>query len=150
MLLAPLLRLGRREEAMNLHWQGYRRVAGKRQYIDAAARHLTFLTEAGELSEAARVFGLFLPLALENTPPLYRFTFLLAGWLFLERRRAAGADDAVLKLPATFNRLRSATGYDLDALRGWFRDHTWELARSFDERDETDAHSRRVASAVAR
>lgn len=148
-LLTPLLRIGRREEAVDLHWLGHRRIAGKRRYVDAAAQHLAFLVKAGELEEATRLFESFVPLALEATTPFYRFTFLLSGWLLLERLCAAGSNAAGLNLPASLGGVPSGMGYDLHALRDWFRNRTQELAQSFDERDETDAHSRKVASTIA-
>jgi tetratricopeptide (TPR) repeat protein len=147
-LLSPLLRLGRREEALDLHQQGYRRVAGKRRYVDAAAEHLTFLVRAGELGEAVRVFESFLPLALEIKSPSKRFSFMLAGWLLLDRLRASEHDAAALRLPAAFDGRRFEGGYDLEALIRQFSDETKKLARSFDDRDGTKTHAGRIKATI--
>lgn len=147
LLLTPLLRLGRREEALDLHHEGYRRIAGKRRYVDTASEHLTFLVRAGELEEAVRVFESFLPLALEITTPSKRFGFMLAGWLLLESLRASGRDAAGLRLPAAFDAHRSERGYDLEALIRELSGETEKLARSFDERDGTKTHAGRISAA---
>ena len=146
-LLAPLHRLGRHDDALDLHRQGFGRIVGKMRYVDTAAEHITYLTKKGELDEAARVFEPFLPLALETTTPLKKFDFLLAGWLLLDRMRAAESDSAGLNLPASFDAHRRQDSYDLESLAGWFRSKTLELAERFDARDETDAYSRRIAAA---
>lgn len=155
-LLSPMLRLGRDREALDLHHQGYRRLAGKRRYIDAAAEHITFLARVGELDEAISVFESFLPLALETTTPSKRLSFMLAAWLLLDTLRTSESNIAKLNLPSTFDGyrsersydLRSERGSDLEALTGWFRDQTQRLARSFDARDETDVYSRRVSATI--
>ncbi len=149
-LLTPMLRLGRCEEALDLHYQGYRRIAGTRRYVDAAAEHISFLVRIGEMEEATRVFESFLPLALEITMPSKKFSFMLAGWLLLDRLRVEESNVARLMLPAAFDGYRSEAGYDLETLTGWFREQTESLARSFDERDETDVYSRRVSRPTIR
>ena len=147
-LLEPLLRLGRLEEALDLNHEGYRRIAGKRLYVDTAAEHIIFLTRAGQLEEAAKVFQSFVPLALEDTtPPLKRFRFLLAGWLLLDGLRAAGSVLTELNLPALLTAFGRQGVSDLESLVGWLRSEVTGLAQSFDTRDETDAYSRRVAAA---
>jgi hypothetical protein len=146
-LLAPLHRLGRREEAMNLHAQGDRRIAGKRRYVEAAAEHLTFLTNAGELEEAVRVFEAFLPLVRETktpTPPWAKFTFMLAGSRMLRRLGESNSTAIEFRLPSSFDGPRPEGVCDLTALEEWFREQALEMARSFDERDGTDFHARRV------
>lgn len=147
LLLTPLLRLERVEEALDLHHEGYRRISGTRRYIDVAADHITFLVRAGETEDAVRVFESFLPLALETTLPWKNLGFHLAGWLLLDVLRASESSTAELKLPAPFDSFRREGGYDLEAVEGWFRDRTLELARRFDERDGTDAYSQRVTAA---
>lgn len=118
--------------------------------MDAAAEHITFLARVGELEEATSVFESFLPLALENTTPSKRFSFMLAGWLLLDTLRAPESTHAKLNLPASFDGYRSEAGYDLEALTSWFRDQTQRLARSFDARDETDVYTRRVSATIGR
>lgn len=146
-LLASLFRLGKRDEALDVHSQGSSRIEGKMRYVDSAAEHVTFLVKVGEVDEASRVFQSFLPLALGDATPLRRFKFLLAGWLLLDRLHAAGSGGAGLNLPASFDALRRQGGYDLDSLKAWFRSKTLELAEAFDARDETDAYSGRIAAA---
>ena len=147
-LLDPLLRLGRLEEALDFHHEGYRRIAGKRLYVDTAAEHIIFLTRAGKLDEAADVFQSFVPLAMEDiTPPLKRFRFMLSGCVLLDRLRAVG-QAAKLNLPTLLAAFRRQGISDLESLVGWFRSEVLGLAESFDTRDETDAYSRWVAAAL--
>ena len=57
-LLLPLVRLGRLDEAVSLHLQGYRLIArGSKGYISSVADHFTFLNVTENFDRAPRDYS---------------------------------------------------------------------------------------------
>ena len=83
-LLLPLLRLGRTDEAVSLHLQGYRLVArGGKGYVSSVADHLLFLAVTGNFDRAVRIFEKHLADASTLADLASKFDYYEAAWFLL-------------------------------------------------------------------
>jgi hypothetical protein len=144
-LLLPLLRLGRLEEAAACHEKGYRLVAGNREFIPQHGEHVAFLALTGNLARAARLLEKHLPWAAETAVLWRRFQFYLAARLLLERLRDAGEAALTLHLPQSFPAYREGGRYEVAALAAWLDHELADLAARFDARNGNDYFTRRIA-----
>lgn len=129
-LLRPLLRLKRLDQAARLHRQGYRLIATNREFAGRIAEHLLFLVRARKLEKAARLFERHLPWALETANLDNRFLFYSAAELFLESAEAGKRwPNACRHLPDEL------AGLDSAGLADWFRSQAADLAAQFDRRN---------------
>ncbi|RMG14697.1 MAG: hypothetical protein D6731_09885 [Planctomycetota bacterium] len=149
-LLLPLVRLGRREEAVEIQRRGYPQVVGRRHFVRVAADHLEFLSLAGEAERATAAFLHGLPLALETSNQDDRFRFLRAACVYA--RTAAPAVARLPSLPPRSGAPRSSADARCarEALFAWLHEVAVELAGRFDARNGSDAYARRLAGSLAR
>ncbi len=143
-ILMPELRLGRVEEAMAHHRQGYRLVSTGRQFVDVQADHVRFLVLIGELDQAGSLVERHLPDALETIKLLDRFEFLLACWLWSEGLLRAGTRSVRVRLPEAAPSADDRGFRDVQACRDWFLQQAREIADQFDGRNGTAAFRRRI------
>lgn len=143
-ILMPELRLGRVEEAMAHHRQGYGLVMSGRQFVRAHADHVRFLVLVGELDRAGSLVERHVADALETVQPLDRFEFLLACWLWCEALLRAGTRSVRLRLPEAAPAADDRGFRDVQACRDWFLGQASEIADQFDGRNGTPAFRRRI------
>ncbi|MHB1560099.1 MAG: hypothetical protein ACYC61_21825 [Isosphaeraceae bacterium] len=143
-ILLPEFRLGRIEEAMAHHRQGYRLVSSGRQYVEDQADHVLFLVLIGELDSAGTHVERHLPDVLETIKLIDRFEFLLACWLWCERLLRAGTRSVRIRLSEVLPPADDRGHRDVRACRDWFLDQAREIADQFDGRNGTPAFRRRI------
>ena len=150
-LLLPLVRLGRMDEAVSLHLEGYRLVAlAAKGSLSSAAEHLEFLAVTENFHRAVRIFEKHLADASTLADAATKFDYYLASWFLLERLGERGR--ATLKLPHVPRALpvyeESAT-YRTARLAAWLLEQCETLAARFDARNESDYYARSIREAAA-
>lgn len=137
-ILLPLVRLGRQSEALAYHRRGYPMVRHNMSFMDEVADHLTFLVLTENSARAVALFERHFPW-LEQSRDLYdNFRFLLAGWLLFDVLSVREDKRVRLKLAESFPLYSEDNLYDAASLASWCKEEAAELARRFDERNETD------------
>jgi hypothetical protein len=136
-LLLPLMRLGRVDQALDFHRQGFQLLHDKphEHYLTEYGDHLTFLGLTDNWSRGVSILARLLPAALNTASLGLRFDFYLAARLFLHRLGESAPQPLALHLPGAFP-LHSDTGrYPPKKLEEWFTAELADLARRFDARN---------------
>jgi hypothetical protein len=141
-LLLPLLRLGRRDDALHYHQEGCRLIGDDPEFLAAAARHLEFLAVIGDFDQAIEVLQTHLPNALGTPSVHHRMKFFGAVWLFLVMLSEQDPSAIRLRLPATFALFDPRGVYVPAALMEWFGKETKTMATQFDARNGNDHYMR--------
>lgn len=127
-LLDALMRLGRTDEAEELHKRGYPKIENELSFVHGFGNHIRFLT----LTDPDRALALFhkhLRQAQKTTDQRNQFRFYLAGWFLFERLRRSGHEHEELK---------------------WLSAKTRELADAFDQRNGNTHHAALIEKTLAR
>jgi hypothetical protein len=149
LVLQPLVRLGRLEEAMTYHRKGYRLISRNRSFLQAAAKHLEFLALTDNLAKATKLFEAHLPWALETFDDLDRFQFSMAARFLFDRLQTSGKKTVKLRLPSTFPLFDESGKYGVPDLADWLRTDAADLARRFDARNGNDSFARENEASLA-
>jgi hypothetical protein len=145
LILQPLVRLGREEEAIQYHRKGYRMVASNRKYLRTIAEHLIFAVYRGDLTKALRILEKQLPAAIETTDLHARFHFYDASTaLFLSLAQRTSRARKVL-LPTALDCYQASNKYDVQRLADWFDQELQQLTEQFNARNGNDYYSQLVA-----
>jgi tetratricopeptide (TPR) repeat protein len=147
-ILLPLIRLGRLEEARQYHQKGYELIAGNKSFLDKVAEHLIFLTLTGNYARAVEIFEKHYPWMEKNRDAFYHFRFFRAAWFLFEmlaEQPNKSLAEPQLSLPRFFPLYSEAGEYDAAKLAAWFQQKTDEIAKRFDQRNETDFFARTLA-----
>jgi tetratricopeptide (TPR) repeat protein len=139
LIVRPLLRLGRLDEALEYHRKGYRRLQSNPTYLNAVAEQMLVLVRAGEQAKAVKIFERHLPAAVDTADFWNRFLFysaatnLFASLADSRRRRK-------LRIPRwpALDFYRPDDSYDCGEVATWFRGATAQLATRFNERNGND------------
>jgi len=150
-LLLPLVRLGRLDEAVDLHLQGYRLVASApKGALSNAAEHLEFLVLTENFDRAVSIFEKHLADASTIADAATQFDYYLASWFLLdqlserERRRTLK-----LRLPRALPAYVEEGLYSTASLAAWFLEQCEALAARFDARNESDYYMRSIRDTAA-
>jgi hypothetical protein len=147
-LLLPLLRLGRIDEAVSLHLQGYRLVSrAGRGYVSSIAEHIAFLALTGNFDRAVRIFEKHLTDASTLADLASKFDYYVAAWFLLDELRERGT--LKLRLPRPLEVYEESGTYRTARLAGWFLRQAQTLAARFDARNESDYYTRRIRETAA-
>ncbi len=138
MVLAPLVRLGRQEEAMDAHKRGYRRVVGDRQFITSLGKHILFVTRIGDLTRGLRIFERHYVLTRETANLDDRFTFQLAGWMLLDTLITRPKRRPKLRLPTNVIEEMGEGQCTLEGLHARLERDVTDLAAQFNARNGND------------
>ena len=141
-LLAPLLDLGRVEEAERLHQWGLRLARGNPSLVADQALHVPFLVRRARLPEAAGLAGELLEVCDRGLFSVYARMSVLATAASVA---ASLHEQGVQQLAAAWGDRPRDTGALADLLAGEAR----ALAERYDRRNGTDARSAEVARWVA-
>lgn len=149
-LLLPLVRLGRLDEAVSLHLQGYRLIApAAKGYISSVAEHITFLVVTENFDRAVRIFEKHLTDASSLADLATKFDYYLASWLLLDTLAERNRATLTLRLPPTLEVYEDGGTYDTASLARWFMAQAETLAARFDARNESDYFTRDIKEAAA-
>jgi hypothetical protein len=149
-LLLPLLRLGRVDEAVSLHLQGYRLIArGAKAYISSVADHITFLVLTGNFDRAVRIFEKHLADASSLADLATKFDYYIASWLLHDELPERGRETLKLRLPRTLEVYEESGTYRTADLAAWFLRQLHALAARFDARNESDHFARSIHETAA-
>lgn len=147
-LLLPLLRLGRLDEALSLHLQGYRLVArAGRGYVSSVAAHIAFLAVTGNSDRAVRIFEKHLADASTLADLASKFDYYVAAWFLLDELRER--ETLKLRLPRPLEIYDESGTYQTSRLAGWFLRQSQTLAARFDARNESDYYTSRIRETAA-
>lgn len=144
LVLKPLLRLGRIDEARVYHEKGYRMVAKDRGYLEEIAAHLFFMVRTHQWTRAVELLETHLPLYLQtaNVDAVCRFYVAAASLLGI----LAQDDNA----PRHFRIPQELPCYQLDDLyapadlANWFDRQAAELIGRFNARNGNDYYGRQL------
>jgi hypothetical protein len=154
MLLQPMLRLGRTEDAMKYHLKGVKRTLKDPDFMRSAGHHLAFLALTGNLDAARRTFEKTVAFALpshELENRFYYFGDVLTWALMLEQH---GLQLVTLTAPSNFPvkpaetarnaRLKKAKEFTVATLRDWVAAELESMASRFDSRLGTPVFRARI------
>ncbi|MFP2928929.1 hypothetical protein ACLESO_27775 [Pyxidicoccus sp. 3LG] len=145
-LLYPLFKLGRLEQARELHRRGYAMVAKNREFLATVGEHLEFLALTDNLSRGLTLMEKHLGWALDHPSHRDRFAFYASAAFLLERVQLEGGRDVVsLRLTKAFPEYRDDCGYEVKALHAWVHGQARDIAARFDARNGTDRFTRLLA-----
>jgi len=147
-LLMPLYRLGRLDEARQMHRNGYRLVSRTPAMLDILAEHLLFLAITDNLPKATKLFEKHLIWALEATDLGDRFLFCLSAKFLMERLQKAETPSLKLRLPTAFPLHHEKGLYEVGDLLAWLTTDANDRAAQFDRRNGNAYHAGRVADAA--
>jgi hypothetical protein len=149
-LLLPLLRLGRLDEAVSLHLQGYRLIARSgKGYIASVADHLIFLALTENFDRAVSICEKHLADAAALADLASKFDYYLAAWFLLDELRERGRETLKLRVPRPLEVYEESGTYQTRRLAAWFLEQARALAARFDARNESDYYTRRIAATAA-
>jgi hypothetical protein len=149
-LLLPFLRLGRIDEAVSLHLQGYHLIArGAKGYISSVADHITFLVVTENFDRAMRIFEKHLTDASALADLASKFDYYLASWFLLDALAESERATLKLRLPPTLEVYEEGGLYDVARLAAWFLEQARALAARFDARNESDYFTRDIEEIAA-
>lgn len=149
-LLLPLLRLGRTDEAVSLHLQGYRLVARNgKGYVSSVADHLTFLAVTENFDRAVRIFEKHLADACSLADLASKFDYYEASWFLLDNLQESGRETLKLRLPRPLEVYDESGTYQTAHLAAWFLRQVQTLAARFDARNESDCYTRGIGEIAA-
>jgi hypothetical protein len=143
-MLLPLVRLGRLDEAVQYHLQGYRLVADNAEFLWPAARHLRFLAVTLNLDRAVHLFEKHLPWAVETLALSRRFEFYQSARLLLDLLRETRHDTLAVHLPRALPVAHAERSYRVADLAAFFDEQCRELAERFNARNGNDHFTRRL------
>ena len=138
LILLPLVRQGRWQEAARYHLWGYHLVARNRRYLKTVGEHLVFLVVAQQLKRAVTLLEQHLLWALESREMYGCFYFYRACCLLLRQLERKDRLELRARLPQKFPGYRSSDRYNLAELIAWFEEMTEHIARRFDRRNGND------------
>jgi len=151
-LLLPLVRLGRLDEAVDLHLQGYRLVASApKGALSNAAEHLEFLVVTENFDRAVSIFEKHLADASTIADAATQFDYYLASWFLLDQlpERGRGRTTLKLRLPRALPAYVEEGVYSTAGLAAWFLEQCEALAARFDARNESDYYTRSIRDTAA-
>lgn len=150
-LLLPLVRLGRMDEAVSLHLQGYRLIArGGKGYISSVGDHITFLAVTENFDRAVRIFEKHLADASALADLDSKFDYYLASWFLLDTLRERRVRAILkLRLPPALEIYEEGGVYRTASLAEWFLEQVKALAARFDTRNESDYYTRLIEETAA-
>lgn len=143
-VITPLLRLGRVDEAGEHFQSGYRKVSRNPEYLETVARYVIYLIRANRMNDAARLFRKHLPWSLASREGLAKFRFDTAAALFLERL-AESRKQFKVQLPESFPGYQESGQYVTAELAATLRSRANQLTQQFDQRNGNDYYSREAA-----
>ncbi|MBK6692883.1 MAG: hypothetical protein IPG50_11880 [Myxococcales bacterium] len=147
LMLVPLLRLGRSDEAAALYKRNEPKLRRSRNLIRAFGRHLTYLTLIGNLKAACASFERHAEFLLTAYDADERFSFFTAARLTMKR---LGDERLRLKLPEASGIVTGADGkVAAPEVYAWVDTVARSLATTFDERNGTGAYHRAIVRADA-
>lgn len=141
-ILLPLVRLGRQREAVLYHQIGYGLIRNNKTFLDKVGDHLIFLSLTRNFERAIALVEKHYPWTEQNRDVLCQFRFFRASWLLFEMLAEQRKGSLELKLPRSFPLYSDSGHYDQTRLAAWFKQKATEIARRFDERNETDFFAR--------
>ncbi len=158
LIVRPLLRLGRLDEAKQHSDRGYKLTAKNDEFIPAVSEHLLLATHTDQLVRGLRMFTRHAPWGLETGMPARRFRFDCVASAFLQKLARAGIPveteptiskktgkprpPARLLLPADHPCHRNDDQYDPAELAAWYRQEAESLADQFNRRNGNDYFTR--------
>ena len=149
-LLLPLLRLGRTDEAVRLHLQGYQLVArAGKGYVSSIGDHLTFLAVTENFDRAVRIFEKHLADAYALADLASKFDYYEASWFLLDTLSESGRETLTLRLPRALEVYDESGTYRTAHLAAWFLRQAQALAARFDARNESDCYTRGIGETAA-
>ena len=138
LMLMPLVKRGRAEEAIDYFQRGYRSWSKNPRYVEEFGDFIVFPGLTDNLARAATLFTKHLPSAIDNCNAMCRFFFYSRIDFSDESITASGKTTVKLRLPSNF--LVSSTNgrHALSDLETWFRERTIDLAQRLDRRNGND------------
>jgi hypothetical protein len=149
LLLVPLLKLGRGEQAAKGHKASCKQMRENRKFIGYAGQHLQYLALIDDFTPAVKLLESRLAWALETRNGQDELQFLLGARLLLARLAAAGRKQIKLLLPPTFEHTREDGQYVTGELAEKFLTMAKDVATQFDRRNGTDRYARIVKESEA-
>ena len=144
LLLVPLLKLNRAEEAMTYHQKGYPLNARNPGRLGAVIRHLEFLALTDNHTEAVKLLQKHLPVVLATVDLHNRFEFFRVARLIFERLNESGKDSVKLRLPNDFTLMHPDGHYQTASLASAFDNEAQAIALRFDARNGNDFYQRKL------
>lgn len=135
--LAPLVRLGRLDDAWTCHRRGLGMVNGRTGMLAAVGKHLAFLAAVGDLGRAVSLAGQHLALA-DRLTEHGRYRLDLGVWLVVCALRRYGISETDLRIPPWHPAFSPAGRYDVAALAERLGAAVGSLALRFDSRNGND------------
>jgi hypothetical protein len=143
LMLEPLLRLGRLEEALE-HHQDYKRIKDDEGSLGIAAAHMAFLAYLNDVPAALKLFEKHLPWAWRSNDLEERFDTLLNALPVLERLKALAPKKIKLRLPNDFPKHQETGEYIASDLETWIKHELEVIAAQFDARNGNDTFKKAI------
>ncbi len=133
-LLLPLLEIGKKEEAQEMHEKGYKLINKNKEYIVEMSNHLTYLAITNPI-KALNVFEKHFHWAYETYSLYRKFQFYLASWMMFFKLKTLGYQDLKLRLQHECDIFNSYDLKDIDGVLNWFEKETRCMAGRFNDRN---------------
>lgn len=137
-VLLPLVRHGRLDEAQKYHLLGYRLVCGDVEHLCGHAQHLNYVTITLNLDRAVQLLEKHLPWAVDTFNPLRRFEFYQSAYFLLDVMRDTGHETIAARLPKTLPMFHEEQSYRMADLAAYFYEQCRELSERFNARNGND------------
>ncbi|MEZ0092943.1 tetratricopeptide repeat protein [Streptacidiphilus sp. EB129] len=140
--LLPLLRLGLLDQARSNHLRGYRMARGNESLLPTIARHIEFCALTGNEARGLEILAEHARHLADGGNPDSTLSFAESAVLLLGRVRTLGLGEQAVTGP-------QGRGWTVATLLDHSEALRVDLGARFDQRNGTDAVSRRSAGAVA-
>ncbi len=142
LILEPLLRLGRLQEAA-VHHLDYKRVAGDEGFLNVIGSHLAYLGYVNDLPNGLKLLEKHLAWAFKTNDLADRYSFLNDTLPLLARLRTA-QPRVTLHLGREFPAFSDSGEYDTADLETLIRTELERVAALFDARNGNDFYTRNI------
>ena len=142
LILEPLLRLGRLQEAA-VHHLDYKRVAGDEGFLNVIGSHLAYLGYVNDIPNGSKLLEKHLAWAFKTNDLADRYSFLSDTLPLLTRLRTAQRT-VNLRFGREFPAFSDSGEYDTASLETLIRSELTRVSALFDVRNGNDFHSRSI------
>ena len=142
LILEPLLRLGRLQEAA-VHHLDYKRVAGDEGFLNVIGSHLAYLGNVNDIPNGLKLLEKHLAWAFKTNDLADRYSFLLDTLPLLTRLQSTQRTVS-LRLGREFPAFSDSGEYEVANLETLIRSELLRVAALFDARNGNAYHTRRI------
>ena len=134
-VLTPLLKLGRIEEADAYQAKGYRMIRSNPDFLGDIADHIFYLTCTEKQTKAFKMFERHFEWAFNTTDLHERFVYYSSALPLFQNLVSRKSRKRKLKLPTDISIFQESGAYEVADVAAWLESEVQSLATKFNDRN---------------